>query len=74
MLIRTKQYRIVTVNVLYFIPDYRSLLNVFTWQTVDIKPRYPRIHRFLDYWQSEIDAVIKEVTIHENGQPEWPLR
>lgn len=57
---------IVTVQVLYFIPGY-SLLNEFLWQTLDTRPRYPRVHSFLDYWRREIDAVIKEVTICDVG-------
>lgn len=61
--LRLKGYSLVTVNVLYYMPDHRSLLNEFIWQTMDLKPRYPRIEQFLDYWRREIDAVIKEITI-----------
>ena len=61
--LRLKGYSLVTVNVLYYMPDHRSLLNEFIWQTMDLKPRYPRIEQVLDYWRREIDAVIKEITI-----------
>lgn len=54
---------LVTVEVIYFLPDYSSVLGTFLWQTLDVRPRYPRVNRFLDYWRREIDAVIKEVTI-----------
>lgn len=68
MLIRRFEPKcIVTVQVLYFLPDYTSLVNEFIWQTLDSRPRYPRIHIFLDYWRREIDAVIKEVTICDSG-------
>lgn len=62
-------YKVVTVQVYYFIPDYRSLINEFIWQTLDLRPRYPRIHRFLDFWRREIDAVIKEIIISESAIP-----
>lgn len=54
---------LVTIQVYYFIPDYPHLIGRFIWQTQDVKPRYPRIHRFLDHWRREIDAVIKEIVI-----------
>jgi uncharacterized protein Usg len=58
-------YQLVTVNVLYYMPDHSHLLNEFLWQTLDLRPRYPRVHKFLDYWRREIDAVIKEVVISD---------
>lgn len=58
-----RDYSLVTVNVLYYLPDQQSLLNEFLWQTLDIHPKYPRIHKFLDFWRREIDAIIKEVMI-----------
>ena len=59
-----QDHRLVTVNVLFYLPDYsNTLVNEFTWQTLDIYPRYPRVNKFLDYWRREIDAIIKEVTI-----------
>ena len=59
-------YSIVTVQVVYYLPDYQSLVNAFIWQTLDLRPRYPRVHRFLDYWHREIEAVIKEVIISDS--------
>jgi uncharacterized protein Usg len=58
-------YSLVTVNVLYFLPDTSHLVNEFLWQTLDVRPTYPRIHKFLNFWREEIDAVIKEVIIFE---------
>jgi len=44
-------------------PDYNNVLQEFVWQTSDIIPEYPRVHRFLNYWQENIEAVISEVRI-----------
>ena len=57
---------IVTVNVLYWMPDYEHILQQFIWQTADIRPEYPRVHKFLNYWQDNIEAVISEVNIEDN--------
>lgn len=67
LLIRRIEPSLVTVQVFYFIPGYSYLINEFLWQTLDRRPRYPRVHRFLDFWRREIDAVIKEVTISDAG-------
>jgi uncharacterized protein Usg len=58
-------YTLVTINVVYYLPDYTSLINEFIFQTLDKKPKYPRIERFLEYWRQEVDAVIKDVNISD---------
>ena len=57
---------IVTINVLYWMPDYTHILQEFIWQTSDMRPEYPRVHRFLNYWHDNIEAVISEVKIADN--------
>ena len=57
---------IVTINVLYWMPDYTHILQEFIWQTSDMRPEYPRVHRFLNYWHDNIEAVISEVNIADN--------
>ena len=57
---------IVTVNILYWMPDYKHILQQFIWQTADVRPEYPRVHRFLNYWHDNIEAVISEVIIADN--------
>ena len=59
--------RLTTAEVLYFIPDHPALLQSFMWQTLDLAPQYPRIHRFLNFWRSEIDAVIHSVSVTASG-------
>lgn len=61
----SRGYVPVTVAVLYYMPDHRSILNEFVWQTLDLRPRYPRVESFLDHWRREIEAVIAEVRISE---------
>lgn len=62
---------LVTVNVIYYLPDYSHILNEFIWQTNDVVPNIPRVHRFLNYWKSDIDAVIKEVLMTHTYQRDW---
>lgn len=55
--------RLTTAEVLYYMPAHPTLLQSFLWQTLDVAPDFPRIHRFLEFWRLEIDAVIHSVTI-----------
>jgi uncharacterized protein Usg len=59
--------RLTTAEVLYYLPDHPALLQRFLWQTLDLSPEYPRIHRFLDYWRREIHAVIHSVQVAGGG-------
>lgn len=59
--------RLTTASVLYYMPDSPALLQEFVWQTLDLAPEYPRIHRFLGFWRREIEAVIHSVTVASAG-------
>ena len=59
--------RLTTAEVLYYMPDHPALLQRFLWQTLDLSPEYPRVHRFLDYWRREIHAAIHSVTVTGGG-------
>jgi uncharacterized protein Usg len=60
---KLKGYRIVTVDVFYYMPDYQSLIQEFIWQTPDKVPELYRVHKFLNYWHKNIDAVVKEILV-----------
>ena len=63
-----KKWTSASVQVVYYIPDYLSLVNEFIWQTEDQLPDYPRIGIFLYYWYKHIDGPIKEVYIHDHDK------
>ena len=63
-----KKWTVASVQVVYYIPDYMNLVNEFIWQTEDQLPEYPRITRFLDYWDKNIDGPIKEVYIYDHEE------
>lgn len=55
--------RLMTAEVLYYMPDHPRLLQTFLWQAMDIAPKYPRLGQFLDHWRREIEAVIHSVRV-----------
>lgn len=61
--LRLQGWRLATAEVLYYMPDHPALLQSFVWQTLDLAPQYPRIHKFLDFWRREIEAVIHSVRL-----------
>ena len=61
-----KRKILITLNVYYWMPDYENILQQFVWQTIDVKPKYPRVHKFLDYWHNNIDAIVNEIQICES--------
>lgn len=71
--LRLQGWRLATAEVLYYIPDHPALLQTFIWQTLDLAPQYPRIHKFLDFWRREIDAVIHSVRL-ASGETLAPAR
>jgi uncharacterized protein Usg len=71
--LRLNGWRLATAEVLYYLPDHPSLLQTFVWQTLDLAPDYPRIHRFLNFWKREIDAVIHSVRL-ASGETLAPAR
>ncbi len=66
---------IVTVDVFYYMPDYTNILQEFVWQTEDVVPDCPRVHKFLNYWKDNINALISEVIIVDAEYHEYrPLK
>jgi len=65
--LQLQHYRLTTANILYFMPDHPSLLQTFVWQTYDRAPEFPRIRRFLDFWEREIDGRIHSVQVAAAG-------
>jgi uncharacterized protein Usg len=60
---RLRGARLMTAEVLYYMPEHPKLLQTFMWQLVDEAPKYPRLAQFLDHWRREIEAVIHSVRV-----------
>jgi len=59
--------QLTTIHIYYYMPDYNSLLQEFSWQTIDYDPEFPRTHRFLDHWKSNVEARIQAIYLmHAN--------
>jgi len=56
-------YSLATAEILYRMPDARNLLQTFVWQDYDMAPRFPRLKRFLAFWEREIEGPIHSVRL-----------
>ena len=56
-------YRLTTAEILYHLPDHPAVLQSYIWQELDIAPRFPVLHRFLDFWSREIEGKLHSVRI-----------
>ena len=62
-----RNYRLTTAEILYHMPDHPGLLQSFVWQDMDLAPRFPELHRFLDFWAHQLDGKLHSVTVTSAG-------
>jgi len=58
-----KDWRLATIHIYYYRPDYVNFIQEFIWQTEDIVPNYPRTHKFLWHWKNNIKVPIQSIEI-----------
>ena len=56
-----KGYGLTTAEFIYGMPDAPNVLNTFLWQDYDIAPDHPRLFRFIEFWQRDIEGPLKAV-------------
>lgn len=58
-----QDYRLTTAEILYRLPDHPAVLQSYIWQELDIAPAFPVLHRFLSFWQREIEGRLHSVRV-----------
>jgi uncharacterized protein Usg len=61
-------WRQTTAEILYRMPDHRSLVQTFVWQALDqwnADPRlaFPCLRRFCTWWNTHLDGPILQVRV-----------
>jgi uncharacterized protein Usg len=56
-------YGLTTADILYRMPDNLDVLQTFIWQQYDLAPEFPELHRFLQFWERELDGPLHSVRI-----------
>lgn len=63
LLAQLEGFSLTTAEIVYRMPDSRHLLQTFLWQEYDAAPRFPRLEKFLDFWDRELEGPIHSVRI-----------
>jgi uncharacterized protein Usg len=61
--LQLNDYRLTTAEILYRLPDHPGILQSYIWQDLDLAPRFPVLHRFLDFWHRELDGKVHSVRV-----------
>ena len=61
-----REHVLATAEICFYMPDHPNLLQLFFWQTYDLRPKYPRIREFLGFWEEKIEAQIHSVRVTDS--------
>ena len=56
-------YGLTTAQILYRRPDHNWLLQTYVWQAYDVFPKFPELHRFLQFWQEKLEGPLHSVQV-----------
>jgi uncharacterized protein Usg len=60
-------YSLTTAEILYRMPDHRSLLQSYIWQDYDLHPRFPKLLKFLEFWSRNLEGRLHKVRVAHTG-------
>lgn len=61
--LQLNHFRLTTAHILYHMPDHPGLLQSFVWQEYDLAPKFPVLHKFLDFWTRNLDGKLHSVEV-----------
>ena len=61
--LQLRDYRLTTAEILYHMPDHPTLLQTYIWQALDLAPRFPELHKFLEFWERKLDGKLHSVRV-----------
>ncbi|EPE98191.1 MULTISPECIES: phosphoribosylanthranilate isomerase subunit Usg protein [Rhizobium] len=67
-------YGLTTAQIIYRMPDHRTILQTYIWQDYDLAPDFPEMRSFLKFWQEKLDGPLHSVRyIHRKliSATEW---
>lgn len=62
-----KGWSLTTAEIMYRMPDYRSVLQTYIWQDYDLAPKFPRLITFLDFWSRNLEGPLASVRVAHAG-------
>lgn len=62
-LVHFAERRLTTAEIIYHLPDFPRLLQTYIWQQADLAPEFPALHRFLEFWEQNLEGQLHSVKI-----------
>lgn len=62
-LAQVRGFSLTTAEILYRLPDHPSLLQVYLWQDYDLHPKFPKLEKFLGFWETNLDGKLYRVRV-----------
>ena len=56
-------YRLTTAEIVYRLPDHPVMLQSFIWQDLDLAPKFPKLKKFLYFWETNLDGKLYSVRV-----------
>jgi uncharacterized protein Usg len=63
LVLQLRDYRLTTAEILYHMPDHPSVLQTYVWQALDLAPRFPELHKFLEFWEKNLEGRLHSVRV-----------
>ena len=61
--LQLRDYRLTTAEILYHMPDHPTVLQTYVWQALDLVPRFPELHKFLAFWEKNLEGKLHSVRV-----------
>ena len=58
-----KGWSLTTAEIMYRMPDYRSVLQTYIWQDYDLHPHFPELKKFLDFWTAKLEGPLHSIVV-----------
>lgn len=58
-----KKKFLTTAEIIYFMPDYQSILQTYVWQDYDTLPNLPKLQEFIGFWEDKLDGPLHSVKV-----------
>jgi uncharacterized protein Usg len=56
-------YGLTTAQIIYRLPDHKSILQSYIWQNYDLFPKFPVLQDFLAFWEEKLEGPLHSVTV-----------
>lgn len=67
-----EDFRLTTAEIVYYMPDHPAFLQTYLWQEYDCPPNYPKLLRFLEFWNQSLEGKLHSVRVVVAGNLQIP--